>query len=381
MKILKKLLSVVLALCMCSTAAVIALAAQINIGDDVSEGTDITEIDALLMASSVLNSSDEEEDILVSEETTANTPIPLYSSDGDVVAYYVTFNPTGYAVVNNNGGNPSVIEFGEDTQYLIEDILSADENAVVIYNNPTEVVSENEMSEIVLSSGSSESDVIDLYTYYPELAENNVYAMAQLEYLRQTYVPEASIASSNDSDWGFIDWDNMPSGSYSAKTITGATSVDWAKMSDYSSYATNHCGATAVTNLALYYAYRGYSNLCIGTKDITFYCVYNIVGKGPKMTIASDAKEYFDNCGYTLKYSTVWTFSGIKDAVSDKHPCGILLINAINEWHWVLCVGYRVYSSGGNYMRLVTGWDNTTKKFYLVNSGSQWWSATEYWVA
>lgn len=50
------------------------------------------------------------------------------------------------------------------------------------------------------------------------------------------------------------------------------------------------------------------------------------------------------------------------------------------DWHWILCVGYREYSNGGNYMRIVNGWDNTANKFYKINSGSLWISATEYWV-
>lgn len=32
-------------------------------------------------------------------------------------------------------------------------------------------------------------------------------------------------------------------------------------------------------------------------------------------------------------------------------------------------------------MRVVDGWNDTTLKFYLCNSGSTWISATQYWVA
>lgn len=47
----------------------------------------------------------------------------------------------------------------------------------------------------------------------------------------------------------------------------------------------------------------------------------------------------------------------------------------------MICVGYRAYNSGGSYMRVVDGWNDTTLKFYLCNSGSTWISATQYWVA
>lgn len=99
------------------------------------------------------------------------------------------------------------------------------------------------------------------------------------------------------------------------------------------------------------------------------------------MTIADEAKEYFTDRGYTLKTSSVGSFSGIQTAIGNDRPCGILLANAIVDWHWVICVGYRAYNSGGSYMRVVDGWNDTTLKFYLCNSGSTWISATQYWVA
>lgn len=278
-----------------------------------------------------------------------------------------------YAVVNNNIENPSVIEFGEGVNQLIDDILKVESNPHIIYNNPTEVYSANVKARTVNASS-------DLYDYYPVLEEANYAAVAQLAQLRQFVQSDASVCS--DGDYGFIDWGDMPSGTYDWDMVANAASTDWATTGEFSSIAKNHCGATAVTNFALYFANCGYSNLKINSSVYdTFVAVHKIVGNGPVMTIADEAKEYFTDRGYTLKTSSVGSFSGIQTAIGNDRPCGILLANAIVDWHWVICVGYRAYNSGGSYMRVVDGWNDTTLKFYLCNSGSTWISATQYWVA
>jgi hypothetical protein len=371
--VMKKIICLMLAVIMTFSMSVSAFAAEIDANDEVSLiDNSIEEIDALLIASSMLNAPDIANDILVSGAT-ENDVLPLYNASGEIVAYYVSFEPTGYAVVNNNIENPSVIEFGEGVNQLIDDILKVESNPHIIYNNPTEVYSANVNARSVNTNS-------DLYTYYPILEEANYAAVAQLAQLRQFVQSDVSVCS--DGDYGFIDWGDMPSGTYNWDMVANAASTDWATTGEFSSIASNHCGATAVTNFALYFANCGYSNLKINSSVYdTFVAVHNIVGNGPVMTIADEAKEYFTDRGYTLKTSSVGSFSGIQTAIGNDRPCGILLANAIVDWHWVICVGYRAYNSGGSYMRVVDGWNDTTLKFYLCNSGSTWISATQYWVA
>ena len=370
---MKKIICLMLAVIMAFSMSVSAFAAEIDANDEVSLiDNSIEEIDALLIASSMLNAPDIANDILVSGAT-ENDVLPLYNAFGEIVAYYVSFEPTGYAVVNNNIENPSVIEFGEGVNQLIDDILKVESNPHIIYNNPTEVYSANVKARTVNASS-------DLYDYYPVLEEANYAAVAQMAQLRQFVQSDASVCS--DGDYGFIDWGDMPSGTYDWDMVANAASTDWATTGEFSSIAKNHCGATAVTNFALYFANCGYSNLKINSSVYdTFVAVHKIVGNGPVMTIADEAKEYFTDRGYTLKTSSVGSFSGIQTAIGNDRPCGILLANAIVDWHWVICVGYRAYNSGGSYMRVVDGWNDTTLKFYLCNSGSTWISATQYWVA
>ena len=370
---MKKIICLMLAVIMAFSMSVSAFAAEIDANDEVSLiDNSIEEIDALLIASSMLNAPDIANDILVSGAT-ENDVLPLYNAFGEIVAYYVSFEPTGYAVVNNNIENPSVIEFGEGVNQLIDDILKVESNPHIIYNNPTEVYSANVKARTVNASS-------DLYDYYPVLEEANYAAVAQLAQLRQFVQSDASVCS--DGDYGFIDWGDMPSGTYDWDMVANAASTDWATTGEFSSIAKNHCGATAVTNIELYITNCGISKMIINYSLYdTLVAVHKIVGNGPVMTIADEAKEYFTDRGYTLKTSSVGSFSGIQTAIGNDRPCGILLANAIVDWHWVICVGYRAYNSGGSYMRVVDGWNDTTLKFYLCNSGSTWISATQYWVA
>ena len=64
-------------------------------------------------------------------------------------------------------------------------------------------------------------------------------------------------------------------------------------------------------------------------------------------------------------------------AIARNRPCSVLLADHPGNWHWVLCVGFCYYSAGNCYMRIVTGWANTTDRYCLVNTGSLWITATE----
>lgn len=198
---MKKIICLMLAVIMAFLHERFCVCGEIDANDEVSLiDNSIEEIDALLIASSMLNAPDIANDILVSGAT-ENDVLPLYNAFGEIVAYYVSFEPTGYAVVNNNIENPSVIEFGEGVNQLIDDILKVESNPHIIYNNPTEVYSANVKARTVNASS-------DLYDYYPVLEEANYAAVAQLAQLRQFVQSDASVCS--DGDYGFIDWEICP---------------------------------------------------------------------------------------------------------------------------------------------------------------------------
>lgn len=70
----------------------------------------------------------------------------------------------------------------------------------------------------------------------------------------------------------------------------------------------------------------------------------------------------------------------LKDALDYDHPCDLLLADSIIAWHWILAFGYRDYYSGDFYIQIMDEWNKNIKRFYKLNSGSAWLSATEYWM-
>lgn len=184
--------------------------------------------------------------------------------------------------------------------------------------------------------------------------------------------------------FGFINLSKMAAGDYEFADIS-YDKIEWAVTKDYNDMAKNHCGAVSVTNLALYFASNGYSNLIIdNNKEKTFAAAHKIVGNGPKIFIARKAKRYFRQRGYLLEYEKVKSFEAIKDAISMNQPMAVLLSNGFFSWHWILVVGYRQYKNDANckenYMRIVDSWNSNPDRFYKVNSGSRLWSTTKYWI-
>lgn len=341
---------------------------------DAKNSNNIDTLDIIIAAATYLNSNDES-DACISENTYLKQIVPLHNNEGKIIAYYASFTPSGYAVINNNPNNPTVIEFGKGNNKIIEEILSNESNPYIIYNNPVNIYSVNNKSLLQSAVNSS-----DIYDYYPDLKESNFSLVKRHNEIKQSFLQDRFVIQ-GDGDYGFIDLSDMPAGDYDDDTILKAESTDWAIMDEFEDIAENHCGATAVTNLALYFANRGHSNLKINNSRLdTFKAVHKIVGNGPVMTIAGSAKEYFKNRGYTLKYSSLGDFSGIKTATTKDRPCGILLADGLFSWHWILSVGWRQYSNGGNYMRIMDGWYDTIDRYYKIHSCSLWISATEYWV-
>lgn len=192
-----------------------------------------------------------------------------------------------------------------------------------------------------------------------------------------------------DRRYGFVDDKDMPDGAYDSGELS-CERLCWAVTSDFSDLAVNHCGAVAVTNLALYFAREGYRNLA-GTEGVQggkdgkdrkklFCAVHKIVGNGPKIMIAGGAKRYFAAKGYRLQTKKVKNFAALKEAVEKGHPCAVLLMASLTEWHWALAVGWREYACGGRYIRLMDGWNRDTDCFYQPGHGARWMAATEYWV-
>jgi hypothetical protein len=311
--------------------------------------------------------------------------IELYDLDENIIAYYMSFEPNGYVIVNNNLDNPIAIEFGDGNNQVIEELIirnsesKSDQN--IIYAGMGYSFFKNDVlskdSKLTQQSLEEELRLVELYTI---LDSKNQLAKDQHEKVREMVLDSYKVdAATKGGSYNFIDWNSMPSGTYSSGYIPfGGTT--WAVMSNYNSIANNHCGATAATNISLYYAHRGYSNLKKnGSIYDTFVDLHGRIGNGPAMTIASDLKDYASDQGYNMKSSSVGSFSGLKTATTNDRPCGVLLTVAINNWHWVVSSGWREYSNGDCYIRCVNGWEDSANNFFLWKT-SNVWSITQYYV-
>lgn len=372
MKKIKKWLSLLVITACCVTSFNITSYAN---AERVINTTQMDELDVLLSANSVLNS--ETENYWTYSGGDTYDIIPLYSSSGELAAYYLHLYNGGYAVINNNIENPVAIEFGASDNPMIRQILDANPDAHIIYNGPFSIYDSSVNTLSVTST-----DVKDIYDNYPELKNRNPNLESLLKEQRETIANK--IVPYGDGDYGFIDWSDMPVDYYSydqLDSIGDVIFVTTGETEDYVSGTPRHCGCVAVANLSLYYQHIGkipYATTPLGA----FLWAYPFVGNGPKMTIASDAKAFmFDRSGLTLNYSSAGTMAKYQEAISNNHPLGILLADGIANWHWILGVGYRTYRSSGEvYMRIADGWNSKADRFYKPSSGSLWVSATEYWL-
>lgn len=182
-----------------------------------------------------------------------------------------------------------------------------------------------------------------------------------------------------DGDYGFIQLKDLPKDPCILKTIGNVDDINWLTTSETAQIAHNHCGATAVTNLMLYHHGKNSENLPNSSNRLDLFKeVHRDVGNGPVAMIAGSARKIFDVVGVELKYKSIGTYSDLKEAIEDDEIVGLLLVNGLFNWHWVLCIGYIEYEDGTIYLQIIDNWHNTTDRFYKIHSNSLWFSGTSY---
>lgn len=343
----------------------------------------------LLIAAFLHMYSPIESENLWSDSIIVEHQIPLYSSNGTQVAWYIQLQTGAYAIINNNISNPTAIEYGGAPNQLIVEIVENTSDYHIIYDGPMQI--HNLASNSLYSVPNTETDT-DLYTNFPDLLEEDTQLAQLFSECKSTInktISNTVIPMNTYTDYGFIFQNNLPSLEYSIKNLPNISgiesSIKWARTSDYDAYANNHCGAVCVTNLAIYFWYNGHPNLLIANdKDITFHSVHCIAIDGPLPQIKHFAKEYFYDCGYVLNYSSCNSASSIKTALNNDRPCSLLLVDSdSSSMHWILAVGYRDSSTNGCYFRIVTGWDYSASYYYRLNVGSSLAANAnhQYWVS
>lgn len=130
-------------------------------------------------------------------------------------------------------------------------------------------------------------------------------------------------------------------------------------------HAKNHCAATAIANLALYFANIGKSSAVSETPEKTLCSVYEMVGNGPILFFKKRAERYFRKHGETLSMHAI-SKEGISCALGRGHISVLLLKDGLFRWHWVLAVGERVYASGRRYLIVMDGWHRSRPRYLEI---------------
>ena len=175
----------------------------------------------------------------------------------------------------------------------------------------------------------------------------------------------------NRGNYGFIDEYNMPKGYYKETLITDAK--DFIVTGDNKDIANNHCGATAATNVSLYYLKD------VNSRNV-FKDLHRLIGNGPVFYISRKLKRYFKEQNKDLYYRKIKSSSQFKSAIDNGNIIIVLLAKGIINWHYAVCIGYRIYEDGQFFLITMDGWNKNIKKYYKINSGSLLLSATEYKV-
>jgi hypothetical protein len=373
MSLPKKGLSLLLVLVLLFSMSSSAVAAD--------EKTKMDDLDKVLIAQRFLSSNEEDTNMWKGVSSVKDI-VELYDIDNNVIAYYVSFNPKGYAIVNNNLDNPIALEFGEGDSKPIRKLLDKDKGEKIYYAGPGYSFN---WDDIMSGKTEAEKDEIKedlkLDKIYNKLAEKNKQEK-ELHKARKKLAKEKieDIGGSAINGYDFILIGSMPMTTYTHDSIS-FFGTDWTKMIYYKYIAKDHCGATAATNIALYYTQDGYTNLKKNNSTYdTFVDLHSRIGNGPVSQFSSDLMSYAYSRGYSMTYSNINFFSGLKTATADDHPCGVLVANSPLDMHWVVSVGWREYNTGSEYIRIVTGWDDSSN---AANYFSLWgdplvMSVTEY---
>ncbi|MFV0380271.1 MAG: hypothetical protein ACK5KQ_05525 [Anaerorhabdus sp.] len=172
--------------------------------------------------------------------------------------------------------------------------------------------------------------------------------------------------------YGFLKEQDLKHEGFSEKVIDFCSDISWYKTSDYElDNVKNHCGAILVCNLCKY--------LLKETKDI-FKDVHFSVGNGPILHLNRLAKRYFKKGNYQLQVNKVDSIDDYILAINENRPVSFLLSSGINDFHWVMGIGYRKYENGDFYIKIVDGWHSDSLSYFMANKGSLWISSFKYHI-
>lgn len=175
------------------------------------------------------------------------------------------------------------------------------------------------------------------------------------------------MTTSNGSLYGLLRSDALPDAPHIETVIPGLH--DRVVVTSDLPDAKNHCAATAIANLALYFGNVGKSSALSETPEETLCNVYEMVGNGPILFFKRKAERYFRHHGKIISMRAV-SRRELSFALVRGHICVLLLRDGLFKWHWVLAVGERVYASGSRYLVVLDGWHRSRPSYLEIRGCS-----------
>lgn len=324
-------------------------------------------------------------------------PIPLYSLEDELIAYYIKTldengEVNGYMIVNAFWDNPCVLEYGYGANVGIKIDNFRTSNEKIYYNLAGEFFTEaeytnyNEYTEAKAEERISEKNEFDLAK---ELATpnnvlknkiNNIY----LEMVTRKNSSERS--SSLNPDWDILDLSYMPVGRYTSGNLPFVGSTTWARTreSDYP----NTCGPTSGTNMLIYYGKKLNTTL-VTNRGNTIDSLYEYMdtddwgpgGWGTSMAGYRNGLEAYLEDNYpsrNIRTSTFRSFlwTNIKSNISGQYMVAAYLEYpeglTVGGAHYINYIGWRTYEdNGANYIRVLNQWDADDQYYVLFDSAYQ----------
>lgn len=192
------------------------------------------------------------------------------------------------------------------------------------------------------------------------------------------YIKKSIYSSFMGNGFRFISFKQLPQNEYNCNFLIKSSNINWITTIETNRIAKNHCAAVAATNISLFIS-NSFLNDNINKYSL-FKLLYSDIGNGPVFSINRDIKKYFLSRNIFLKSEKVKNFNEFKSEIDKGHVVAFLLARGIVNWHWVIGVGYRQYIDGQSFIQIVTGWNNTTDRFFEVKGRRPWISAISYFI-
>jgi hypothetical protein len=269
-----------------------------------SIGSDLTDFD-LWLISGIHVICDEEENKPWTPSSYIKDTIPLFDLDNNVIAYYLNIYPSGYMIINNNLNNPVILEFGYNGEYFSD-------NQIKI-------------------SDSSRYDEKNIYL------GNGCLFNVERDYNNRGVYDDINIAARSDDNLtvqrSVLD-DEMAKFKLLLNTYN-ADKVD--ELNAYKNELNNIYNSDAVAGSNTTRGLNGYEILTT-----------------PHTSLISNHGSHWS----TLKQNI------------DSNNMLFFIIQQSSGWemHYVNVVGYREYSGGEKYARIIDNWTNTVDRWYLFSA-------------